>query len=162
MLGTYDLAATASKGGFSSSTLLLILVVVVAFYFLMIRPQQRRKQQAAQKQSTVQPGARVRTTAGMYATVVDVDGDDVVLEVAPGVEVRYMKRSIMDVVSPGDEPEETVTDFSDTESDDTESDDTDSETDTDTDVNPDAEWETFDNDDVAETGSTTTGSTTKD
>jgi preprotein translocase subunit YajC len=160
MVGITDLAATSSKSGFSSSTLILILIVVVAFYFLMIRPQQRRKQQAAQKQNTVQPGARVRTTAGMYATVVDVDGDDVVLEVAPGVEVRYMKRAIMDVVSPGDEPEETVTDFTDTESDD--SDDTDSETDTDTDVNPDAEWETFDHDDVAETGSTTTGSTTKD
>ena len=114
MLGTNDLAATSSSGGFSSSTLILILLVVVAFYFLMIRPQQRRKQQAAQKQSSVQPGARVRTTAGMYATVVDVDGDDVVLEVAPGVEVRYMKRAIMDVVSPGDEPEETVTDFNDT------------------------------------------------
>jgi preprotein translocase subunit YajC len=161
-MGTYDLAATASKGGFSSSTLILILIVVVAFYFLMIRPQQRRKQQAAQKQNTVQPGARVRTTAGMYATVVDVDGDDVVLEVAPGVEVRYMKRAIMDVVSPGDEPEETVTDFTDTESDDTESDESD-DTDTDTDVNSDAEWESFDNEDVAETGSsTTTGSTTKD
>ncbi len=143
MLGTYDLAATSSKsGGFSSSTLILILIVVVAFYFLMIRPQQRRKQQAAQKQSNVQPGARVRTTAGMYATVVDVDGDDVILEVAPGVEVRYMKRAIMDVVSPGDEPEETVTDFTDAESDDAESDD-DTETDTDTDVNHDAEWETF-------------------
>ena len=167
MLGTYDLAATSSKGGFSSSTLLLILVVVVAFYFLMIRPQQRRKQQAAQKQSSVAPGARVRTTAGMYATVVSVDGDDVVLEVAPGVEVRYMKRSIMDVVSPGEETEETVTDFTDTDSDDTESDDTDSDDtdtdiDSDTEVNPDAEWETFDHDDVAETGSTTTGSTTKD
>ena len=160
MLGTYDLAATSSKSGFSSSTLILILIVVVAFYFLMIRPQQRRKQQAAQKSNSVAVGARVRTTAGMYATVVAVDGDDVVLEVAPGVEVRYMKRAIMDVVSPGDEPEETVTDFTDTESDD--SDDTDSETDTDTDVNPDAEWETFDHDDVAETGSTTTGSTTKD
>ena len=169
MLGTYDLAATSSKSGFSSSTLILILIVVVAFYFLMIRPQQRRKQQAAQKQGSVQPGARVRTTAGMYATVVAVDGDDVVLEVAPGVEVRYMKRAIMDVVSPGDEPEETVTDFSDTESDDddTESDDdtdtdTDDDTDTDTDTNPDAEWETFENDDVAGTGSTHTGSTTKD
>jgi preprotein translocase subunit YajC len=164
MLGTYDLAATSSKSGFSSSTLILILIVVVAFYFLMIRPQQRRKQQAAQKQGSVAPGARVRTTAGMYATVVDVDGDDVILEVAPGVEVRYMKRSIMDVISPGDEPEDTVTDFADTESDDTDSDDTDSDsddTDTDTDVNPDAEWETFDNDDVAETGSTT-GSSTKD
>jgi preprotein translocase subunit YajC len=163
MVGITDLAATSSKSGFSSSTLILILIVVVAFYFLMIRPQQRRKQQAAQKSSSVAVGARVRTTAGMYATVVAVDGDDVVLEVAPGVEVRYMKRAIMDVVSPGDEPEETVTDFSDTESDDsdTDTDDTD-ETDTDTDVNPDAEWETFDHDDVAETGSTTTGSTTKD
>ena len=161
MLGTYDLAAPAKSGGFSSSTLILILIVVVAFYFLMIRPQQRRKQQAAQKQSNVQPGARVRTTAGMYATVVAVDGDDVVLEVAPGVEVRYMKRAIMDVVSPGDEPEETVTDFTDTdtESDDAESDD---DTDTDTDVNHDAEWETFESDDVAETGSTHPGSTTKD
>ena len=52
----------------------------------------------------MQPGARVRTTAGMYATVVDVDGDDVILEVAPGVEVRYMKRAVMDVVSPGESP----------------------------------------------------------
>jgi hypothetical protein len=72
-----------------------------------------------------------------------------------------MKRAIMDVVSPGDEPEDTVTDYTDTESDDTD-DDTDSDTDTDTDVNPDAEWEKFDNEDAAETGSTTTGSTTKD
>ena len=48
----------------------------------------------------MQPGARVRTTAGMYATVVDVDGDDVILEVAPGVEVRYMKRAVMDVGQP--------------------------------------------------------------
>lgn len=112
MLGNVaPLAATASKsGGFNPSTLILILVVVVAFYLLMIRPQQRRRQQAQQKQNTVQPGARVRTTAGMYATVVAVDGDDVILEVAPDVEVRYMKRAVMDVVSPGEEPVDTVDD----------------------------------------------------
>ena len=96
-------ASSSSSGGFNPTSLLLILVVVVAFYLLMIRPQQRRKQQAQQQANTLAPGARVRTTAGMYATVVDVDGDDVVLEVAPGVEVRYMKRAVMDVVSPGDE-----------------------------------------------------------
>jgi preprotein translocase YajC subunit len=100
-------ATSSSSGGFNPSTLILILIVVVAFYLLMIRPQQRRRQQAQQKQNTVQPGARVRTTAGMYATVVDVDGDDVILEVAPGVEVRYMRRAVMDVVSPG-ETEDTV------------------------------------------------------
>ena len=106
MLGNV-IAATATKSsGFNPSTLILILVVVVAFYMLMIRPQRRRQQQAQQKQNSVQPGARVRTTAGMYATVVDVDGDDVVLEVAPGVEVRYMKRAVMDVVSAADTVDE--------------------------------------------------------
>ena len=45
------------------------------------------------------PGARVRTTAGMYATVVSVEDQDVVLEVAPGVNVRYLRRAILDVVS---------------------------------------------------------------
>ena len=95
-------AASKSSGSGSFTFLLLIALVFIGFYFLMIRPQQRRRQQAQQQQSTVSPGARVRTTAGMYATVSAVDGDDVILEVAPGVEVRYMKRAIMEVVSPGE------------------------------------------------------------
>ena len=110
-MGITEVAATTTaKSGFNPSSLILILVVVVAFYLLMIRPQQRRRQQAQQKSKTIAPGARVRTTAGMYATVVDVDGDDVILEVAPGVEVRYMKRAVMEVVSPADAPDEDVTD----------------------------------------------------
>jgi len=93
----------ASKSSSSSLTFpILIVLVFVGFYFLMIRPQRRRQQQAAQNQNTVTPGARVRTTAGMYATVVAVDGDDVVLEVAPNVEVRYLKRAVMEVIAPGD------------------------------------------------------------
>jgi preprotein translocase YajC subunit len=162
MLGNYDLAATAAKSsGFNPSTLILILIVVVAFYFLMIRPQQRRKQQAAQKSSNVEPGARVRTTAGMYATVVDVDGDDVILEVAPGVEVRYMKRAIMEVVSPGEPVDETEMDADDEDA------DVDHDADADTDeAHADADWESFTSDDVAETGSSngssSTASTTKD
>jgi preprotein translocase subunit YajC len=105
-------AAAASKSSSGSFTfLLLIALVFIGFYFLMIRPQQRRRQQTQQQQSTVTPGARVRTTAGMYATVSAVDGDDVILEVAPGVEVRYMKRAIMEVVAPGEaEATETVED----------------------------------------------------
>lgn len=106
MLGMNELAAAKSSGGFSSSTLIFIVIIIAVVYLLLIRPQQRRKQQAQQKQDNVRPGARVRTTAGMYATVVAVDGDDVVLEVAPGIECRYMKRAIMDVVSPAEETDE--------------------------------------------------------
>jgi preprotein translocase subunit YajC len=103
-------AATSTKSSSSSYTFLLLIVLVfVGFYFLMIRPQRRRQQQAQQQQRTLNPGARVRTTAGMYATVSAVDGDDVILEVAPGVDVRYMRRSVTEVISPG-EDEETVDD----------------------------------------------------
>ena len=105
-MGFIAAADAASKSSGSSLTFpILIVLVFVGFYFLMIRPQRRRQQAVAQQQKTVHPGARVRTTAGMYATVVEVDGDDVVLEVAPGIEVRYLKRAIMEVIQPGDEPE---------------------------------------------------------
>ena len=105
-MGFIAAAEAATKSSGSALTFpILIVLVFVGFYFLMIRPQRRRQQQVQQQQRTVQPGARVRTTAGMYATVTDVDGDDVVLEVAPGVEVRYLKRAIMEVIQPGEEPE---------------------------------------------------------
>ncbi len=105
-------AATSTKSGSSSYTfLLLIALVFIGFYFLMIRPQRRRQQQAQQQQRTLTPGARVRTTAGMYATVSAVDGDDVILEVAPGVDVRYVRRAVTEVISPGeDEETDTVED----------------------------------------------------
>ena len=100
-------AATSTKSSSSSYTFLLLIVIVfVGFYFLMIRPQRRRQQQAAQQQRTLNPGSRVKTTAGMYATVTTVDGDDVILEVAPGVDVRYMRRAIAEVITSGDEEPE--------------------------------------------------------
>jgi preprotein translocase subunit YajC len=103
LMGIIAAADAASRSSSSSLTFpILIVLVFVGFYFLMIRPQRRRQQQVAQQQNTVNPGARVRTTAGMYATVVAVDGDDVVLEVAPNIEVRYLKRAIMEVIAPGD------------------------------------------------------------
>jgi preprotein translocase subunit YajC len=112
MLGSYYVAAAAASkpSSFNPTTLIFIVIIIAAFYLLMIRPQQRRKQQAQQQANTLQPGARVVTTAGMYATVVDVDGDDVILEVAPGTEVRYMKRAVMNVVSTPDTVDEPVED----------------------------------------------------
>jgi len=109
MVGTFIAAAEAASSKSSSGSytfLLLIALVFIGFYFLMIRPQRRRQQAAQQQQRTLTPGARVRTTAGMYATVSAVDGDDVILEVAPGVDVRYMRRAVMEVIAPGEEETE--------------------------------------------------------
>jgi preprotein translocase subunit YajC len=91
-------SAAAAKSSGSSTFIIFIIIIIGAMYFLVMRPGRKRQQKAQQQQSSVQPGARVRTTAGMYATVVAVDGDDVILEVAPDVEVRYMKRAVMEVI----------------------------------------------------------------
>ena len=98
-MGDAILAASTSKSSGSGYFFLIIIVVLFGLlYFVTIRPQRRRQQAAQQTQRQLEPGMRVRTTAGMFATVVAVEDQDVVLEVAPGVNVRFLRRAIMDVI----------------------------------------------------------------
>jgi preprotein translocase subunit YajC len=99
-MGNTILAAASTKS--SGSGYIFIVAIVALFgllYFVTIRPQRNRQRAAQQTQSQLQPGMRVRTTAGMYATVAGVEDQDVILEVAPGVNVRFLRRAILDVVS---------------------------------------------------------------
>ena len=109
------LAANTSKSSGSGYFFLVIIVVLFGLlYFVTIRPQRRRQQAAQQTQRQLEPGMRVRTTAGMYATVTAVEDQEVVLEVAPGVDVRFLRRAIMDVI-----PDDSQ-DYSETEAEDAE------------------------------------------
>jgi preprotein translocase subunit YajC len=103
-MGTLILAAASKPASGSSdySFLLIILVIFGIMYFVMIRPQRNRQRQAQQTQRQVGNGARVRTTAGMYGTIVDGDDNNVLVEFAPGVRIKMMRRAIMGVV-PDDE-----------------------------------------------------------
>ena len=98
-MGDAILAASTSKSSGSGYFFLVIIVVLFGLlYFVTIRPQRNRQRAAQQTQREIQPGMRVRTTAGMYATVAAVEDQEVVLEVAPGVNVRFLRRAIMDVI----------------------------------------------------------------
>ena len=100
-MGHMHLAAGSSGGG--SYTFLIVIVVLFGLlYFVMIRPQRNKQRAAQQMQNQVQPGQRVRTTAGMYATVIEADADDVLLEVAPGVQIRFLRRAVLDVLPDDD------------------------------------------------------------
>jgi len=102
---THLLAATATKKSSSSfSFLLIILVVFAGLYFVMIRPQRNRQRAAQQNQKQADIGARIRTTAGLYGTIIDGDDNNVLVEFAPGVQIKMMRRAIMNVV-PDDEPD---------------------------------------------------------
>lgn len=114
-------------GNALTSFLPLILLVVV-FYFLLIRPQRKRQQEQLRMQNSLAPGMRVMTTTGLFGDVVAVDGEDVILEIAPGVETRWVKAAIGRVVTPtesgggaaaeGDGKDETATEPVDSANDD--------------------------------------------
>lgn len=91
------LAATSSKT--SGTSLLPIIIIVVLFMLIyMTMTRRSRARQAQQMQGGVVPGTQIRTTSGMYGTVTSVlDNDDVMVEVAPGVSIRMMKRAVVPV-----------------------------------------------------------------
>jgi preprotein translocase subunit YajC len=98
-MGTMILAASStSSSGSPAFTFIILAVLVGLFYVLIMRPQRNRQRKAMQTQSQVIPGQRIRTTAGLYGTIVSGDDRDIVVEIAPGVEVTMLRRAIMEVI----------------------------------------------------------------
>jgi preprotein translocase subunit YajC len=87
----------------SYGSIILIVVMIIAFYFLIMRPQRRRQQQQVDMMKTLEPGARVVTTTGIYATIVAVGDKQIVLETSPGSRVTMLKQAVGRVVGENEE-----------------------------------------------------------
>ena len=95
-MGNMYLAAATKSSGTSLLPIIIIVVLFMLIYMTMTRRSRARR--AQQMQTDMVPGTAVRTTAGMYGTVTSVlDNDDVMIEVAPGVNIRMMKRAVVPV-----------------------------------------------------------------
>jgi preprotein translocase subunit YajC len=92
------------------TSILLIVVMIVAFYFLIMRPQRKRQQQQVDMMKTLEPGSRVVTTTGIYATIVAVGDKQIVLETSPGSHVTMLKQAVGRVVS-GEEEDAELTSY---------------------------------------------------
>ena len=78
--------------------LLPLVLIFVVFYLLILRPARNRQREAMTLQSRLTPGQQIMTTAGLYATVVAVDDDVIVLETAPGVTSRWARAAVSRIV----------------------------------------------------------------
>lgn len=101
-----------------AGSLLFLVLFVAAFWLLLIRPQRKRQQELMRLQHSVKLGDEVMLSAGVFARVTgEVDdpatGDCLLVEIAPGVEVKIARGAVMRVVQ---EPEQAPSD--DTPSDD--------------------------------------------
>lgn len=81
--------------------LLFFVVIGLFFWLLLIRPQRARARAMQQVRASLSPGAEVMTSAGLYATVAEVDGDVVVLELSPGVRARFASAAVVRVLDRG-------------------------------------------------------------
>jgi preprotein translocase subunit YajC len=88
------------------SAYIFILALLALMWFMLIRPQRRRQQDAQRLLETIAVGKEIVTAGGLYGTVTAIDGDEVRLEIADGVEVRIAKRAVAGVVSEDEEAEQ--------------------------------------------------------
>jgi preprotein translocase subunit YajC len=111
----HALAASSSSSKKSGSPLpFLILIAIFGIgYFAFLRPARNKQRAAAMaRKKTAEVGDEVTTTAGLIATVVAIDDDAVTLEVAPGVQCRYLPAAILRVNGEEEEPEPDAPDAS--------------------------------------------------
>lgn len=87
------------------SFFILMALLLVVMYVLMIRPQRKRQQDHQAMIDRTGVGEDVLTTGGIYGTVIEAEGDDLVVEIADGVTVHMTRRGIAAVLPPEDEEE---------------------------------------------------------
>ncbi len=89
------------------ATLILLAAMFVLLWVLLIRPQRQRQLKQQQLLTSIEPGDEVLTVGGLYGIVRDVDEeDDLIVEIADGIQVRIARRAVGGVVKPEEEDEE--------------------------------------------------------
>ena len=79
---------------------LLILAIPVLLLWNLASRARKQQREARSVQELLIPGAEVMTGSGMFATIVSVDDERVVLNTGPGQESTWDRRAVVKVVTP--------------------------------------------------------------
>lgn len=83
--------------------LLLMVVFIGLMYVLMVLPQKKKMDAQRKMLSALQPGARVMLNTGMFGTLRATGEQQMVVELAPGVEVTVLKQAVVRAVTAQEE-----------------------------------------------------------
>jgi preprotein translocase subunit YajC len=78
----------------NAGPLIFLAAMAAVIWFLLIRPQRQRQAAHRELISELAPDDEVVTAGGMFGTVRSIADDHVVLEIAPGTEVRIAKQAV--------------------------------------------------------------------
>ena len=83
--------------------LIFLAAMIAVFWFVLIRPQRRRQAAHQSMVSTLGTGDEVITAGGVFGKVRSIADDHILLEIAPGTEIRLAKEAVATVVpKPGE------------------------------------------------------------
>jgi len=92
-------------GASGGSGFFLLIIAAFAFLWLvLVRPQKKRQVAQQRMLDEIKVGDEVVTAGGIYGEVTEDVGEDVMVRIAPNLEVRVARRAIGGIVQP-DEPE---------------------------------------------------------
>ncbi|UYM04803.1 preprotein translocase subunit YajC [Solicola gregarius] len=108
--------------------LLPFVLLALVFWFLVFRPARKRQRETLQTQSSLEVGARVMLTSGIFGDVLSVGDSELEIEIAPGTVITVHRQAIGRVVTPDDATDDAALETRD--ADDSDADDVDDADDT--------------------------------
>lgn len=94
--------------------LLILAVTFGLMWVLFLLPQQRRVKAHQALVATLQEGDDVVLTAGIYGRITDLGPEDMLVEVAPSVEIRVARMAVLRLVEDTTSPTSPPSDHEDT------------------------------------------------
>ena len=83
--------------------LLVLIALLVLFWIVWVMPQRRRQRRQVEDLwrlvELLEPGDEIITAGGLHGTVRGVSEEELMVEVAPGVEVRLDRRAVAAVTT---------------------------------------------------------------
>ncbi|AHE62961.1 preprotein translocase subunit YajC [Borrelia parkeri] len=79
-------------------SLLVFIPVIAIFWFLVISPQRKEEKKKKDMIKNLKKGDKVLTIGGIFGIVKKVNDSEVVLELSPTSEVRFIKTSVERII----------------------------------------------------------------
>lgn len=83
--------------------LLPFVLIALVFWFLVARPARRQQQKMRATQAGLGIGTEVMLGSGIFGTVVSLDEETLLLEVAAGTRVKVARQAVVRIVEQGPE-----------------------------------------------------------
>jgi len=85
---------------------LLIIVAFAFLYFVLVRPQKRRQLQQQQLLDDIRVGDEIVTAGGLLGDVREVRDEELLVRIAPELDVRIARRAVVGVTHEDEDAEE--------------------------------------------------------